>query len=112
MVQLFDVRVDDEGMFCGCGVVDMKGSLVSMIIVVECFVVDYFNYKGVISFLVISDEEGSVQYGIKVVVECLCERNECLDWCIVGESSSIILFGDVVKNGCCGFFRLYFDCVW
>lgn len=75
-----------------------------MIVVVECFVVDYLEYKGVIVFFIISDEEGLVYYGIKVVVECFVVCGECLDWCIVGELLSISLVGDVVKNGCCGFF--------
>ncbi len=33
------------------------------------------------------------------VVEALMARNERLDYCLVGEPSSIEVVGDVVKNG-------------
>jgi len=97
--QPFDVRIDEDGMLCGRGAADMKGSLASMIIAVERFVADHPNHKGAITFLITSDEEGPAQHGTKAVVERLRERNERLDWCIVGEPSSTTLLGDVVKNG-------------
>jgi succinyl-diaminopimelate desuccinylase len=97
--QPFDALIDADGMLCGRGAADMKGSLASMIIAVERFVVDYPQHKGRITFLITSDEEGPAQHGTKAVVERLRERNERLDWCIVGEPSSTELVGDVVKNG-------------
>ena len=97
--QPFDVHVDQDGMLCGRGAADMKGSLASMIIAVERFVADYPAHKGAITFLITSDEEGPAQHGTKAVVERLRERGERLDWCIVGEPSSTTLLGDVVKNG-------------
>lgn len=42
---LFELIICD-GMLFGCGVVDMKGLLVVMVVVVECFVVQYLNYRG------------------------------------------------------------------
>ncbi|WP_437883177.1 succinyl-diaminopimelate desuccinylase [Pseudomonas sp. LRF_L74] len=95
----FDAQVDEDGMLCGRGAADMKGSLASMIIAVERFVAEHPNHKGRIAFLITSDEEGPAQHGTKAVVERLRERNERLDWCIVGEPSSTTLLGDVVKNG-------------
>jgi succinyl-diaminopimelate desuccinylase len=97
--QPFDVRVDEDGMLCGRGAADMKGSLASMIVAVERFTADHPNHKGAIAFLITSDEEGPAQHGTKAVVERLRERGERLDWCIVGEPSSTSLLGDVVKNG-------------
>ncbi|HSX72044.1 MAG TPA: succinyl-diaminopimelate desuccinylase, partial [Pseudomonas sp.] len=97
--QPFDVRVDDEGMLCGRGAADMKGSLASMIVAVERFVADHPNHQGAIAFLITSDEEGPAHHGTKAVVERLRERGDRLDWCIVGEPSSTTLLGDVVKNG-------------
>src|SRR5690606_14890422 len=38
--QPFDVCIDEDGMLCGRGAADMKGSLASMIIAVERFVAD------------------------------------------------------------------------
>ena len=97
--QPFDALIDADGMLCGRGAADMKGSLASMIIAVERFVADYPAHKGAITFLITSDEEGPAQHGTRAVVERLRERNERLDWCIVGEPSSSNLLGDVVKNG-------------
>ena len=97
--QPFNALIDDEGMLCGRGAADMKGSLASMIIAVERFVADHPGHKGAITFLITSDEEGPAQHGTRAVVERLRARNERLDWCIVGEPSSSTLLGDVVKNG-------------
>ena len=97
--QPFDGLIDEDGMLCGRGAADMKGSLASMIIAVERFVAEYPNHKGRIAFLITSDEEGPAHNGTKAVVERLRERNERLDWCIVGEPSSTSQVGDVVKNG-------------
>lgn len=97
--QPFDVQIDADGMLCGRGAADMKGSLASMIVAVERFVGDYPAHKGAISFLITSDEEGPAEHGTKAVVERLRARGERLDWCIVGEPSSTTLVGDVVKNG-------------
>lgn len=95
----FEARIDADGMLRGRGAADMKGSLASMIIAVERFVADHPNHRGAISFLVTSDEEGPAEHGTKAVVERLRERNERLDWCIVGEPSSTARLGDVVKSG-------------
>jgi succinyl-diaminopimelate desuccinylase len=97
--QPFDALIDEDGMLCGRGAADMKGSLASMIIAVERFVAEYTDHKGRIAFLITSDEEGPAHNGTKAVVERLRARNERLDWCIVGEPSSTTLVGDVVKNG-------------
>ena len=97
--QPFDALIDEDGMLCGRGAADMKGSLASMIIAVERFVAEYPDHKGRITFLITSDEEGPAHHGTKAVVERLRARNERLDWCIVGEPSSTTLVGDVVKNG-------------
>ncbi|HHW2988867.1 TPA: succinyl-diaminopimelate desuccinylase [Pseudomonas aeruginosa] len=97
--QPFDALIDDQGMLCGRGAADMKGSLASMIVAVERFVADHPEHKGAIAFLITSDEEGPAHHGTKAVIERLAARGERLDWCIVGEPSSTSLVGDVVKNG-------------
>ncbi len=95
----FEALIDADGMLCGRGAADMKGSLASMVIASERFVQDYPNHRGRVAFLITSDEEGPAHHGTKAVVERLKARNERLDWCIVGEPSSTTLLGDVVKNG-------------
>jgi len=95
----FKALIDADGMLCGRGAADMKGSLAAMVIASERFVQDYPNHRGKVAFLITSDEEGPAHHGTKAVVERLKARNERLDWCIVGEPSSTTLLGDVVKNG-------------
>ncbi|MFK3775077.1 succinyl-diaminopimelate desuccinylase [Pseudomonas sp. NPDC089406] len=95
----FDALIDADGMLCGRGAADMKGSLASMVVASERFVQDYPDHRGKVAFLITSDEEGPAHHGTKAVVELLKARNERLDWCIVGEPSSTTLLGDVVKNG-------------
>lgn len=60
-----------DGKLYGCGVVDMKMLFVVFVVVFEEFVVVYFDYCGVIVFLIMSDEEGLVIDGIVKVVELL-----------------------------------------
>ncbi len=95
----FDALIDEHGMLCGRGAADMKGSLAAMLVAAERFVGDHPDHTGKVAFLITSDEEGPAHHGTKAVVERLRERNERLDWCIVGEPSSTTLVGDIVKNG-------------
>lgn len=95
----FEARIDAEGMLCGRGAADMKGSLAAMIVAVERFVADHPRHKGALAFLITSDEEGPALHGTQAVVERLAARRERLDWCIVGEPSSTSQVGDIVKNG-------------
>jgi succinyl-diaminopimelate desuccinylase len=95
----FEALIDEQGMLCGRGAADMKGSLAAMLVAAERFVGDHPNHRGAVTFLITSDEEGPAHHGTKAVIERLKARNERLDWCIVGEPSSTTLVGDVVKNG-------------
>lgn len=95
----FTPTIDAQGMLCGRGAADMKGSLSSMVVAVERFVADHPKHNGAIAFLITSDEEGPAEHGTRAVVEHLHARGERLDWCLVGEPSSSQALGDVVKNG-------------
>ncbi|WP_043529287.1 succinyl-diaminopimelate desuccinylase [Litchfieldella xinjiangensis] len=95
----FEPSIDDEGMLCGRGAADMKGSLAAMVTAVERFVTRYPDHAGRIAFLITSDEEGPAVDGTRAVVEHLRERHERLDYCIVGEPSSTRELADVIKNG-------------
>lgn len=85
-----------DGMLFGRGAADMKGSLAAMVVAAERFVAQHPNHTGRLAFLITSDEEASAQWYGKVV-EALMARNERLDYCLVGEPSSIEVVGDVVK---------------
>ena len=88
-----------DGMLFGRGAADMKGSLAAMVVAAERFVAQHPNHTGRLAFLITSDEEASAHNGTVKVVEALMARNERLDYCLVGEPSSIEVVGDVVKNG-------------
>jgi succinyl-diaminopimelate desuccinylase len=77
----------------------MKGSLAAMLCATERFVKDYPNHKGSIAYLITSDEEGPFINGTTRVIDTLEARNEKIDYCIVGEPSSTVNTGDVIKNG-------------
>ncbi|SEM00676.1 succinyl-diaminopimelate desuccinylase [Halomonas caseinilytica] len=95
----FEPRIDDDGMLCGRGAADMKGSLAAMLTAVERFVTEHPDHPGRIAFLITSDEEGPAVDGTRAVVEHLRESHDRLDYCIVGEPSSTEWLGDVIKNG-------------
>ncbi|NVO74957.1 succinyl-diaminopimelate desuccinylase [Photobacterium damselae] len=87
------------GMLYGRGTADMKGSLACMIVAIERFIAKNPDHQGSIGLLITSDEEGPFINGTTRVVDTLEARNEKIDLCIVGEPSSTLVVGDVVKNG-------------
>lgn len=88
-----------EGMLCGRGAADMKGSLAAFVTGLERFVHNHPDHKGSIALLITSDEEGPFINGTTRVIDHLEARNEKITWCIVGEPSSTHKVGDVIKNG-------------
>lgn len=83
----------------GRGTSDMKGALAAILIAIKNFIKKYPNYPGRIALIITSDEEGSGTNGTIKVVNTLIQRNEKIDYCIVGEPSSDFKIGDVIKNG-------------
>ncbi len=88
-----------DGVLYGRGTADMKGSIAAMMTACKRFVNEHPDHKGSIAFLITSDEEGPAVDGTVKVIEHLEQRNEKIDWCLVGEPSSTDKLGDVVKNG-------------
>ncbi len=88
-----------DGMLYGRGAADMKGSIAAFVTAVERFVAEHPQHKGAIALLLTSDEEGVATDGTVRVVEALQARNEKLDYCIVGEPTSVSKMGDTIKNG-------------
>jgi succinyl-diaminopimelate desuccinylase len=88
-----------DGMLYGRGAADMKTSIAGFVVASEEFVAAHPAHRGSIAFLITSDEEGPATDGTVKVVEALKARGERLDYCIVGEPTSSLQFGDMVKNG-------------
>ena len=94
----FTPTVRDGALF-GRGAADMKTSLAAFVTAIEDFVGEHPDHPGRIALLLTSDEEGDAADGTIVVVEALRERGERLDFCIVGEPTSVDRLGDMIKNG-------------
>lgn len=88
-----------DGILYGRGAADMKSSLAAFVVAIERFVAAHPAYKGSIALLLTSDEEGVATHGTVKVVEALAARGERLDYCIVGEPTSVATLGDMIKNG-------------
>ncbi len=88
-----------DGVLYGRGAADMKTSIAAMVVAVEEFLAAHPQPKLSIAFLITSDEEGPSVDGTAVVVQQLKARGEVLDYCIVGEPTSVDQLGDMIKNG-------------
>jgi succinyl-diaminopimelate desuccinylase len=88
-----------EGILYGRGAADMKGSLAAMVIATERFIKDFPQHKGKIGFLITSDEEGPAIDGTIKVAHYLKDKGQNVDYCLVGEPSSVNELADFVKNG-------------
>ncbi|MDQ6618276.1 MAG: succinyl-diaminopimelate desuccinylase [Pseudomonadota bacterium] len=91
-----DIR---DGTLYGRGAADMKASLAAFVTATREFVRAHPDAPGSIAFLITSDEEGPSVDGTARVVERLAARGEHIDYCIIGEPSSLDHFGDMIKNG-------------
>lgn len=94
----FAAEIRDGNLYAR-GSADMKTAIAAMITATERFVKNHPNHKGSISYLITSDEEGPAKNGTVKVIETLEQRNEKINWCLVGEPSSTERLGDIVKNG-------------
>jgi len=88
-----------DGKLYGRGTADMKGGIAAFITAVERFIAKHPDHQGAIALMLTSDEEGIATNGVVKVVEVLEQRNEKIDWCLVGEPSSDKKIGDVIRVG-------------
>jgi len=88
-----------EGALYGRGAADMKSSIAGFVVAIEEFVAAQPDHCGAIAVLLTSDEEGPALDGTVKVIEALRARGESLDYCIVGEPTSVRVIGDMIKNG-------------
>jgi succinyl-diaminopimelate desuccinylase len=88
-----------DGVLYGRGAADMKSSIAAFVTAAERFVAEHPDHRGSIALLITSDEEGIATHGTVKVVEALQARGDVIDYCIVGEPSSVERLGDTMKNG-------------
>ena len=88
-----------DGLLYGRGASDMKTSIAAFVTAVEDYLQGHPNPRGSIALLLTSDEEGPSVDGTRLVVEMLRERGEAIDYCVIGEPSSVDALGDMIKIG-------------
>lgn len=88
-----------DGMLYGRGAADMKTSLAAFVVATEEFVITHPNHKGSIAFLITSDEEGPANDGTVIMCERLQKHGQRVDYCVIGEPTSVNQLGDMIKNG-------------
>ena len=88
-----------DGYLFGRGAADMKSSLAAFVTAVERFLSAHPDHSGSIALLLTSDEEGDSIHGTVEVCRALMARGETIDFCIVGEPTSVGRLGDTIKNG-------------
>ena len=88
-----------DGRLYGRGASDMKTSVAAFVVAVEEFVAAHPQAHLSIGLLLTSDEEGPATDGTVVVWDWLRAHKEQIDYCIVGEPTSVQRTGDMIKNG-------------
>ena len=88
-----------EGRLYGRGAADMKTALAAMVVAIEDFVQAHPAHTHSVGVMFTSDEEGPANDGTVMLCEWLAAQGERLDYCIVGEPTSVDRLGDMVKNG-------------
>jgi succinyl-diaminopimelate desuccinylase len=88
-----------DGKLFGRGSSDMKVSLAAFVVAIEEFLAINPEPHLNLAMLLTSDEEGPANDGTVVVCNTLQARGETLDYCIVGEPTSVERTGDMIKNG-------------
>jgi succinyl-diaminopimelate desuccinylase len=93
------VPVIRDGKLYGRGAADMKTSVAAFVTACEAFVRAHPDHAGSLALMITSDEEGEATDGTVKMVEALKARGEQIDYCLVGEPTSVNRIGDMVKNG-------------
>jgi succinyl-diaminopimelate desuccinylase len=88
-----------DGRLYGRGAADMKSSIAAMVVAAEEFVAARPDHRGAVALLITSDEEGPSRDGTARVCDWLAERDTRIDYCVVGEPTSVRRLGDTIKNG-------------
>lgn len=88
-----------DGKLYSRGAADMKTAIACFVVACQNFINNHPDHAGSIALLITSDEEGPSINGTVKVAQTLKQRNEKINYCLVGEPSSTEILGDVIKNG-------------
>jgi succinyl-diaminopimelate desuccinylase len=89
------IATEKDGSIYGRGTQDMKSGVASMVQALK----EVENFKGTLSLLLTSDEEGDAKYGTVLVLEELKKRDQLPDYVLITEPTSEEKMGDVIKVG-------------
>lgn len=90
---------EHNGKLYARGAADMKTAIACFVTACERFVAANPHFSGSLALLITSDEEGDAHDGTVKVVQALQQRQEWIDYCIVGEPTAVNRLGDTLKNG-------------
>ena len=88
-----------DGHLYGRGAVDMKGGIASFIGAIANFVQTNKDLSFSISVMITGNEEGDSVGGVPDILKWLKEKNEKIDFCMMGEPSSVKKIADAYKLG-------------
>ncbi len=87
-----------DGYIYGRGTQDMKGGVAAFVAALRQQEL-WNGFKGKISMILTSDEEGDAIHGTQEVLKLLKQRNELPDYAIVAEPTAVQWVGDTIKIG-------------
>ncbi len=88
-----------DGNIYGRGTADMKGPLAALCVAILEFVAANPDHAGTVGLLITSDEEGYAIDGTGRALKTLVDRGTKIDFALVGEPTSELAFGDMIKVG-------------
>ncbi|WP_260598513.1 succinyl-diaminopimelate desuccinylase [Sphingomonas endolithica] len=91
------------GLLYGRGAVDMKGAVAAFVAAVPQ------TSDATISLIITGDEEGPATYGTPAIIARMAERGLRPDLCLVGEPTSTLRLGDMIKIGRRGSVNIWID---
>ena len=92
------------GLLYGRGAVDMKGAIAAFVAATA-----RVDGSGTVSLLITGDEEGPAIFGTRALIDRLTARGLTPDMCLVGEPTSAVRLGDMIKIGRRGSVNIWID---
>ncbi|MEO1492536.1 MAG: succinyl-diaminopimelate desuccinylase [Pseudomonadota bacterium] len=87
-----------DGIIWGRGAVDMKSGVAAFVSAAIAFAATHHG-DGSVALLITGDEEGPSTDGTLAILDWMAKTGEQVDFCIVGEPTSLERFGDTIKIG-------------